>query len=223
MERMLFCVDRWPAPPALGTQTLKVLGCPSDPTFDTGQVADNSGRRFAPSNYAGNIQVFCAVPDQGVISELDGGADFGSTFADGTSNTILWAEKYARFTNAKYPWGGSAWAYSETDETQASLHQGFAISWDLQSTGPLSVPQFRPKPANCVPTRASTAHAGGIQIGLADGSVRSLAPSVGGGTWWALCTPHAGDSPAPTGKVAPPNLAARASPSPSTRACSAAT
>ena len=57
--------------------------------------------------------------------------------------------------------------------------------------GPGSIFQVHPTPflGNCDPTRASTAHTGGILVGLADGSVRTLAPSMSGDTWWAAVTP----------------------------------
>jgi len=32
-----------------------------------------------------------------------------------------------------------------------------------------------------------------MQVCLADGSVRSLAPTMSGATWWAACTPSGGD------------------------------
>ena len=59
--------------------------------------------------------------------------------------------------------------------------------------GPGSKFQVQPTPflGNCDPTRAATAHAG-IQVGLADGSVRTLALTMSGKTWWAAVTP-AGD------------------------------
>ena len=50
-----------------------------------------------------------------------------------------------------------------------------------------------PFEGNCDPTRAATAHAGGMQVGLADGSVRTLAPSMSGTTWWAAVTPSGGE------------------------------
>ena len=57
--------------------------------------------------------------------------------------------------------------------------------------GPESIFQVQPEPflGNCDPTRASTAHASGMQVGLADGSVRTLAPSMSGDIWWAALTP----------------------------------
>ena len=46
---------------------------------------------------------------------------------------------------------------------------------------------------NCDPTRASTAHTGGIVVGLADGSVRMLSADVSGDVWWAAVTPAGGE------------------------------
>ena len=40
---------------------------------------------------------------------------------------------------------------------------------------------------------AATAHAGGMLVGLADGSVRSLAQGMSGDTWWAAVTPSGGE------------------------------
>jgi hypothetical protein len=57
---------------------------------------------------------------------------------------------------------------------------------------------MRPNPftgtgASCDWTRASSAHTGGIQVGLADGSVRTVAQGTSITTWWAAFTPSAGD------------------------------
>ena len=61
--------------------------------------------------------------------------------------------------------------------------------------GPGSIFQVQPTPflGNCDPTRAATAHPGGMLVGLADGSVRTLAPSMSGDTWWAAVTPAGGE------------------------------
>jgi len=53
--------------------------------------------------------------------------------------------------------------------------------------------QVRPPQGDCDPTRAATSHTGGIQVGLADGSVRTLSPSISGDTWWAAVTPRGGE------------------------------
>ena len=40
--------------------------------------------------------------------------------------------------------------------------------------------------SSCDPTRAQTAHTGGMVIGMADGSARTLAIGVSDKTWWQL-------------------------------------
>jgi prepilin-type processing-associated H-X9-DG protein len=59
--------------------------------------------------------------------------------------------------------------------------------------GPVSLFQVQPSQNNCDASRASTAHTGGMQILLADGSVRNLAASMSGTTWWASVTPAGGE------------------------------
>ena len=81
-----------------------------------------------------------------------------------------------------------------------AFQPGFAIAalaarGAPDAIGPGSMFQVQPTPflGNCDPTRAATAHAGGIQVGLADGSVRTLAPGMSGTTWWAAVTPTGGE------------------------------
>jgi hypothetical protein len=111
---------------------------------------------------------------------------------DGTSNTILFAEKYARCTNNSFPEGGNFWAYWVTGATVRPLHPGFAISWTRYSIGPHSKFQTRPRQymGHCDPTLASTPHVAGMQVCLADASVRTVSSGVSGTTWWAACTPQ---------------------------------
>jgi prepilin-type N-terminal cleavage/methylation domain-containing protein len=178
---------------ALYSARIKIFECPSDPSLAPEGVQDNLGRKFAPCSYAGNVQVFCCVDREGVLISPEGTPVLDRSFPDGTSNTILFTEKYSRCTNTTYPIGGSCWAYSATGRDQEPLHPGFAISWNVGSTGPQSKFQNRPDPKDCDPTRASTPHVGGIMLCMADAAVRPLAPSVSGGTWWALCTPGGGE------------------------------
>jgi type II secretory pathway pseudopilin PulG len=173
---------------------IAVYVCPSDPSSDNGLVKDVNGQVWGAGNYGGNAQVFCQVEDaSGRLVDPQGNLGLlGIT--DGTSNTILFAERYARCTNGFYTVGGSLWAYDETGGLAQPLHAGFEISWNpYVSIGPMSRFQVQPRPDNCDPTLAATPHAAGIHVCLADGSVRTLSPAVSGATWWAACTPHKGD------------------------------
>src|SRR5262249_33646752 len=156
---------------------------------------------FGASSYAANSMVFS--PD---------GHPQGKTrlaeITDGTSSTILYAEKYARcFTPALPPRlgdGGAAWAYlspSVFSWLPPPLNlpvRGFPPAFAIAACadigapdviGPRSKFQVQPTPGNCDPTRASTAHAGGMEVGMADGSVRTLSSGMSPTTWWAVVTP----------------------------------
>src|SRR5262249_27003733 len=175
---------------------ISVFVCPADYSAGGSLVTDSSGTMWGAGNYAGNAQVFCLVdPVTGRMINPEPYARIPQSFADGTSTTILFAEKYARCTNEGYPEGGSLWAYYVTGPTAKPLHPGFAISWNTYSVGPASVFQERPPPDDCDPTLAATPHIGGMQICFADGSVRALRRSISPTTWWALCTPASGDLP----------------------------
>jgi len=167
--------------------------CPSDSTAGNGEVHDNTGQTWGACSYAANAQVFALVKPDGEFRSAQGNPLMPASFRDGTSNTILFGEKLARCQFYAYPDGGSFWAYWLTREANTlPLHAAFAVSWQSYDIGPKSRFKVQPRPGKCDPTLASTAHPGGMQAVLADGSVRNLAMSISGSTWWAACTP-AGD------------------------------
>ena len=210
-----------PFPPPVGPTTVYYAGntnvysrsvpvflCPSDPSVGPDGVVTINGFPFGASSYAPNamaISLRFAIGPQGK-------ARIPADFSDGTSNTILHAEKYARCTNTtmapQFRDGGTAWAYSGAapfpwqpppmSPPRGGFGPGFAIravaaNGAPDAIGEGSIFQVQPREGNCDPTRASTAHAGGIMVGLADGSVRTLASSISGKTWWAAVTPADGD------------------------------
>ncbi len=175
---------------------VKTFVCPSDPSVETGGVVTlNSGAVWGASSYAGNAQTL-TTDQNGLLIDVYGDFRIPASCPDGTSNTILLAEKYAHCTNAIYKEGGSLWAYWISDTSIQPLHVAFSVSiWNGYAIGPSSKFQVQPNPyrGNCDPTLASSPHAGGIQVGMVDGSVRFLSASISGQTWWALCTPAGGE------------------------------
>ena len=106
--------------------------------------------------------------------------------------------------------GGTAWAYCTAlvfawqpppmTLPPRAFQPGFAIAALANLGAPSAVgpgSKFQPQPTpflgNCDPTRASTPHPGGIQVGLTDGSVRTLSPGLSGTTWWNAVTPSGGE------------------------------
>jgi prepilin-type N-terminal cleavage/methylation domain-containing protein len=192
------------------SQPVATFLCPSDPSLGAGATAMIDGYPFGLTSYAVNAFISgTAPPTPGPQGKTPIPA-----ITDGTSNTILHAEKYARCTNTFMPPafqdGGTAWAYCTAIVFPwqpppmilpgKAFQPGFAIAGLVDrgapdAIGPRSKFQHRPAPflGNCDPTRAATAHPGGIQIGLADGSVRTLAPGVSGNTWWFAVTPAGGE------------------------------
>jgi prepilin-type N-terminal cleavage/methylation domain-containing protein/prepilin-type processing-associated H-X9-DG protein len=186
---------------------VRVLLCPSDPTIGADGVADLSSElpqwpRWGASCYASNYAVFGGRYDaNGNPNRWQGAAVIPESFPDGTSTTILFAEKYAVCLSGspRYSYkGGSLWAWPNADATFSPTFASF-------NNGPGSL--FQTQPANdqihmeslCDPSRASTAHSGGMQVCMADGSVRLLAATIQPNTWWALCTPAGNETIAPDG------------------------
>ena len=79
------------------------------------------------------------------------------------------------------------------------MSSGFFFSFFALATsngdnlGPGSIFQVRPRPGQCDASRCSTAHTGGMEVVLADASVRTLAGGMSGTTWWAAVTPASGE------------------------------
>jgi prepilin-type N-terminal cleavage/methylation domain-containing protein len=175
--------------------------CPSDPSIDpsTGLLREgvqnfsiSGSGPPAGSTYAANGQVFGETDASGAIVGWDGQASLGTSFLDGTSNTIMFAEKIGRCgdSGGAGSGGGNAWARSSV---QPSTYGPYIEVW-LQ--GPTIQFQVQPYPyvdANACDFRiASTPHRSMVAA-MADGSVRSIAASIPAPTWWALCTPAGGE------------------------------
>jgi prepilin-type N-terminal cleavage/methylation domain-containing protein len=183
--------------------TVKTFKCPSNPSMGpNNQINDPFTGAFNPwgaCSYAGNGQIFLKVGITGLYKGLDGGASIPRTFQDGTSNTIVFVEKYAQCSNKTWADGGNYWAYwASGDPTglpdSIPVYPVIAASyWDggAVTIGPNSKFQVQPLPyvGNCDPTRASSPHISGMEAALGDGSVRSLSTGISAATWWAALTP----------------------------------
>jgi prepilin-type N-terminal cleavage/methylation domain-containing protein/prepilin-type processing-associated H-X9-DG protein len=143
----------------------KAFTCPSDSTYTSS--ATNTG------SYVANVMVFGGYYSTPM-------ARIPTTFADGTSNTVIYAEKYS--TCGSYPtyWGlyGSAF---------------MGNYWASNATTTNSLFQVAPAPSACNYLVANSPHTGTMNVGLGDGSVRGVTASVSVTTWYYACTPAGGE------------------------------
>src|SRR5262249_46973631 len=77
---------------------VKTYKCPSDPNYGTGQTW---GGGWAYGNYAANWLIFGNTDGW----SWDGGARIPATFQDGTSQTIMYAEKASQCQGYGSLWG----------------------------------------------------------------------------------------------------------------------
>jgi prepilin-type N-terminal cleavage/methylation domain-containing protein len=183
----------------VATTPISAFVCPSDPSYSPGVYTDNvQGLQWATSCYAGNFLIFGQVDGSFNVLGYQGKCQIQSSIPDGTSCTILYAERYAICEqNSVGLYRACLWAWWEPASTVPGhdYYPFFALETSNgTNVGPQSIFQVRPTPGNCDPSRTSTAHAGGMQVVLGDASVRILSPDMSGTTWWAACTPSGGEA-----------------------------
>lgn len=177
----------------------KVLLSPLDPSLAA--VAFPNPEHV--SSYSWNLPAFAGAPK------------FPSSIQDGTSNTMMFAERYyfpranppgiARFGGdlanppSISPLKGQPDYYTDRRATFADPAWGdvYAVTAGKPAVTRPSVPgvtfQVRPRPeeANC--HMLQTPYSGGLLAAMADGSVRTISPGVSETSFWAAITPSAGD------------------------------
>jgi hypothetical protein len=140
------------------------------------------------------------------------------TFPDGTSNTIVFAEKYATGArnattgfprNTTEPVFGALWA--NNDNPGDCFSPAFAVTYDnggtytmyaaapaMFQTRPLPIKNKLPAPpVGADVNLASTPHST-MQVLMGDGTVKSLTGDVDPtGVWWPLLTPASADQIGP--------------------------
>jgi prepilin-type N-terminal cleavage/methylation domain-containing protein len=206
-----------PTPPTVYQQPVKVYVCPSDPTAAANGIQATT--TWGATSYAANYLVFgnpysTALPstqtnpyNPASITNPDGYDPAASppnpcpaflprvqsSFTDGTSNTILFAE---RFTTCQWFMGGSTttpqpggdlWSWTGGN---AQYTPAFAMESPWADGTKF---QLNPTSTQCNVAYAQTGHTGGIVVAMADASVRTVSPSVSGQTWVQAVTPNGGE------------------------------
>jgi hypothetical protein len=197
-------VDYAPTSPpakAVLAQVVKKFICPSDPSARPLDGMCTNG--WAGSSYGANFLVF-ANPDPADIDDPDGLGLHGTEgawgaqlnipegFPKGTAHTILFAEKYVSCGDSTV-WGanraGSAWAWPNHDVRFAPA---VAMEYPWKDATTL---QVQPVPTACDYRRAQTGHSYGMEIGMVDGSGRSVSPRVLATIYQRAMQPHGNEPP----------------------------
>jgi prepilin-type N-terminal cleavage/methylation domain-containing protein len=162
---------------------------------------------FPVGNIVANFQVFGTPSAPGGFAML-GMRSIGGGFPDGTSNTILFATKYGRCGPVIPALGdtlGSAWPLINFPPISAFTAgayfayqtpsvvgfvpdvNGVGVTFQVRPTQP---PQ--PGTIGCDVNYAQAFTLSGLQVALADGSVRTVSGSISGLTWRSALLPDDG-------------------------------
>jgi prepilin-type N-terminal cleavage/methylation domain-containing protein len=196
---------------------IKTYQCPSDYGITSTGVSRSTGS-WGAASYACNYQLFGTPPNSSTSSSKI------NNIKDGTSQTVLFAEKMAacqrtNLTDGSTTYGcnnvqplnrGNLWAhptandwapvfaYNHTnyDENCTGTQQPTMRFWMLPpQVQPLVGSTDRGKPNACDNGRPSTGHASGALVCLGDGSVRTVSASISNASWLAVILPEDGNTP----------------------------
>jgi len=145
---------------------------------------------WGPGSYATNYQVFGRPNHPWGWAWGCMGATNLVAIPDGTSNTILFAEKRAGCVGGSNGSNGNLWAHGWWN---ADWMPTFGNT-DIFGANAWLPPQNSPTNANCQQYRATAFTSSGCLVGLADGSVRPVNSGISQPTWNAAMTPNGGES-----------------------------
>ncbi len=165
---------------------MKVFTCPSDSSINNGLTNyTNSGLApsgYAVCNYAHNIALY-ATP---TAPDYYRAAFTIATIPDGTSNTISFIERI----------GNCGSSFNSTRDLPSGPHGTSNTSTEgghvaTGGTNP-ALPLIGVTQDTCTDSGASSPHPGVINVGLVDGSVRSMTGSISQTTFYRLLNPADG-------------------------------
>jgi prepilin-type N-terminal cleavage/methylation domain-containing protein len=186
--------------------TIKTYNSPADPSAPADGYPDHSRPRYGTS-YAPNEAVFAfglridrswrSGRRQAPVARIP------ATFMDGTSNTIVFAEKYmvcgpSRGSVAAFYYGETCLDCGRPNNYPYSCNRlgsdtTYVGSPPMFYNGLTLPPQNKPSPYSCNPCMLQGQHSGGILVGLGDGSVRLVSPGISQQTWANAVNPADGN------------------------------
>jgi prepilin-type N-terminal cleavage/methylation domain-containing protein len=188
----------------VGGQVVKTFICPSDPSVVNANSYGGCGVMqstyiqrggFASACYAANVMVF----------EPRGTSSIETSMRDGTSNTVMFSERYRNCSPASGGCTLPAWAWntiqngSDTWSSPSFGGGNDGLGGQLGGNGALFNNggvgfQGGPSPQQCNWYVTQGGHTGAMQVGLGDGSVRGVSANMSVNTWTNACIPSDGNA-----------------------------
>lgn len=173
--------------------------CPSDASSPNNMGATTNGGadHWAVGNYAANYNFF-GDPTKPTLSERLEGDSTMSTFRDGSSNTIVFSERFGTCGTSGIPNAsstyGNLWSDSNSVWRPVFCINQYSQSPTTSGYTTCLTPQILPNwITGCESRRVQSPHAGGIMVCLGDGSVRQIGGNIDATLWANLCNPQDGE------------------------------
>ena len=171
-------------------------------------------QKGSAGSYGANWNVF----GDGIITETPwnpigpkGYTSIPASFPDGLSNTVFFIEMFATCVADGNPGGGTAatsqWFHSNSWlRPIVCTNQAYKENWDgtcdgigthNTRVGRTHRLKFQMNPnflTGCDSARGQSAHSGGVNVGVGDGSVRFVSGSISAGTWIVVTNPTDGQA-----------------------------
>jgi prepilin-type N-terminal cleavage/methylation domain-containing protein len=197
------------SPNNAGSKKIKTYLSPRDPSGPLEIWKESNGGTWAISNYAMNHAIFGVPCGSNTVSNMK-----LQTITDGTSNTVGFAEQYGKcglgepdstsgaapnnyfhkLWAYRTPWRWERGPYFDTRLMSSGMKgtsQSDGSACTPIATSTAAVPQSAPTPAACNPYFVQAID-GVCIVGMMDGSVRGVTPSVSGSTWVRALWPNGG-------------------------------
>jgi len=169
-----------------GQYNIKTYISPTDPSSPGPTTFLDTGSPRGGTSYSPNEYIFQTNSPQwgpGWLSSVPPTATIPGSFPGGTSNTLIFAERYMMCGNPNVNPGAADFFWGEDGGWCTRLDTGVGQGGSEPAFWTLLPPQVAPSLANCNSCQLQALTASGIVVGLGDGSVRTVSPNISPTTW----------------------------------------